>query len=188
MKKITAALLAVFLCLFPGLAYAGTFTGGVSGPPVQLQTVGGSGTTASPYIPAVGIMDPGGVNQASVTSSGAFLTSPVPIITNGLTPYFNDAVAGTVQQIKSTAGNIYFLNLLNTTAAAAYLQIFFLPSASVTVGTTTPNWTIRLAANERQIIHLLIPTGSTGTGLSVAGTTTATGSTGAAVSVSALYF
>ena len=109
-------------------------------------------------------------------------------------PFFNDAVAGTVVAIKATQGGIYYLKLVNTTAAVAYLQIFFLPAASVTPGTTVPDWTLRLAANESVPIPELgglglnaITRGVPGTGLSAAGTTTATGLTGAAISVSAAF-
>lgn len=108
-------------------------------------------------------------------------------------PFFNDAVAGTVVQVKAGAGQLVYLKLVNTTAAAAYLQIFDLLAASVTLGTTTAKWTVRLAANESVSVPMLLPLGlgqvnSLATaGISMAGTTTATGSTGAAISVSALF-
>jgi hypothetical protein len=110
----------------------------------------------------------------------------------GCQPYFNDAVAGTVQQVKAGAGQLFFLKLVNTTAAIAYLQIFDFLAANVTLGTTTPKWTLRLAANESVSVPMLVPLGlgqlNDGTsGISAAGTTTATGNTGAAISVSAIF-
>lgn len=109
----------------------------------------------------------------------------------GALPFFNDAVAGTVVQVKSGMGMIYALKLVNTTAATAYLQIFDLASANVTLGSTTAKMTYRLAANESVNIPLSVPLElgrtTTNAGISLAGTTTATGSTGAAISVSALF-
>ena len=107
---------------------------------------------------------------------------------DGSLPFFNDAVAGTVRQIAGHQAQLFGLRLLNTTAAAAYLQVFALPAASVTLGTTVADYCIRLAANEGLWIPFVVPVmPSGGTGLSVAGTTTATGSTGAAISVAAFY-
>lgn len=101
--------------------------------------------------------------------------------------YYNDAVAGTVQQIKAGHGQIYALKLVNTTAAAAYLQVFFAPAASVTIGTTVADFVVPLAANEGTTVYLPVPVGGRGSGLSVAGTTTYNGLTGAAIKVSAIY-
>lgn len=99
-------------------------------------------------------------------------------------PWFNDAVAGTVVQVKSGhSGRILAARLVNTTAAAAYLQVFNATSANVTLGTTVPAFTFRLAANESfNGTNLNIDVGQ-GNGLSIAGTTTATGAVGAAISV-----
>lgn len=110
----------------------------------------------------------------------------------GAQPFFNDAIAGTVVQVKAGVGFIYALKLLNKTAAVAYLQIFDLLAASVTIGTTPPKWTIPLAANESTTIPLPFPIelgrlNDGIAGVSVAGTTTPTGSTGAAISVAAAY-
>lgn len=116
------------------------------------------------------------VTQPSVQAGGS-----------GASPYFNDAVAATVQQVKATAGVLYGLKLVNTTAAVAYLQIFSLPSAGVTLGTTPPAWVIRLAANESANVPMPTPANLGGTGISIAGTTGAANSTGAAISVSALF-
>lgn len=120
-------------------------------------------------------------NNASPSAS-------VAAVEGGASPFFNDAVAGTVVNIKaSAAGQLYHLKLVNTTAAAAYLQIFNVKAASVTLGTTVATWTLRLAANESVNIPMACPLGLGGSGISIAGTTTATGLTGAAISVSALY-
>lgn len=106
----------------------------------------------------------------------------------GAAPFFNDAVAGTVVQVKATAAQLYSLRLVNTTAAVAYLQVWWKPSASVNIGTTAPEWVVRLAANETAVIPIpaMGIAKSPDTGLSIAGCTTSSGAcTGAAISVSA---
>lgn len=104
-------------------------------------------------------------------------------------PFFNDAVNATPAQVKASYGAITGMKLVNTTGATAYLQIFFKPSGSVTVGTTTADWTIRLGANESTpwLPFYWMAGIPTGTGITLAGTTTATGNTGAAISVMMLF-
>lgn len=98
-------------------------------------------------------------------------------------PYYGVGVAGTVQQIKADAGEIYVLKLRNTTGAAAYLQIFGKKAADVSLGTDTPQAVIPLGANEVVAIPMPVPLYIGPAGISVAGTTTATGSSGAAIDV-----
>jgi hypothetical protein len=88
--------------------------------------------------------------------------------------------------VKGTAGQVYGWSILNTTAAIAYMQVFNLASASVTVGTTVPDYVVPIPAN-----------GTTGAGNNILGeiglahsvgctvacTTTRGGSTGAACDV-----
>jgi hypothetical protein len=107
----------------------------------------------------------------------------------GVLPFFNDAVAATVVQIKGAQGQLYGFKLLNTTAAVAYLQVFSLPSASVTLGVTVADFDIRLAANENVLIPWPMGLGFSGggSGISLAGTTTAGGAVGAAISVTAFF-
>lgn len=110
----------------------------------------------------------------------------------GAQPFFNDAVAAAAVQVKAGPGQLFALKLVNTTAAVAYLQIFDQLAANVTVGTTAPKWVIRLAASESTPIPLIVPLGigqlqASNPGISMAGTTTAGGSTPAAISVSALF-
>lgn len=74
------------------------------------------------------------------------------------------------------------IHAINTTASAAYLQIFdAATAAAVTVGTTVPTIVVTLAASASADVH--VPDGGIifENGIVVAGTTTATGNTGAAV-------
>lgn len=109
----------------------------------------------------------------------------------GSQPFFNDAVGSTVVNIKASGQALLGgLKLVNTTAAAAYLQFFDMPAASVVLGTTVPKWVVRLAANESTNPSDITPpiafTGASG-GLSCAGTTTPGGNTQALISVAAWY-
>lgn len=97
---------------------------------------------------------------------------------------FNDAVSNTAVAIAPGRASLMSLRLVNTTAAVAYLQVFNAAQASVTVGTTTPAFVVRLGANESLSIGLLGL--QMANGISMAGTTTAGGSTGAAISVLAV--
>lgn len=107
----------------------------------------------------------------------------------GSLPFFNDNVAATPVNIKSNgAALLCGLKLVNTTAAAAYLQIFDVPAASVVLGTTVPKWVIPLSASETtNPSDMTPPIQFTGTGLSIAGTTTAGGSVGAQLKVAAWF-
>jgi hypothetical protein len=126
------------------------------------------------------------------------------LVSGGATGWFNDAVSGTVVPVTQNGPvSIYGLKLVNTTASAAYLQLFNTPASVVTLGTTVPTFVIRLGSNESVWLPMTVPLAisaagnpltvtanginGTGGGLSLAGTTTSTGSTGAAISVSLFY-
>ncbi len=96
---------------------------------------------------------------------------------------YSAQVTGTVVNMDANRGvTLRSLVLVNTTAALAYLQIFLVPAASVTLGTTTPFLVIPLLASGGLALpNLDLRLG--GTGVSIACTTTRTGSTGAAVDV-----
>lgn len=102
-------------------------------------------------------------------------------------PFFNDAVSSVVKDVKSSAGVIFGLKLVNTTSGTAYLQVFNKPAASVNLGTTAADFCIRLTANESIFIAMPVPIDVDGTGISIAGTSTATGAGPAAISVAAFY-
>lgn len=89
--------------------------------------------------------------------------------------------AGTVIAVSTTSNELKLLVLLNTTAAVAYFQIFNVPAASVTLGTTVPTLSIGLPANAGMSLPIANGVKLGGSGMSVAGTTTRTGSTGAAI-------
>lgn len=85
----------------------------------------------------------------------------------------------TVRNVGS--GQVVFLSYLlhNNDASTRWLQVFFRPASEVTLGTTAPDMTILVGASQ-SILGSLTDDESNirqGTGLSVACTTTETGST-----------
>lgn len=107
---------------------------------------------------------------------------------SSISAFFSDEVATpSVQAKASGTAWLYAVHAINTTGDTAYLQIFNKPSASVTLGTTAPSWVLRIPGTSSITIAFPTPISLGGTGLSVAGTTTATGSTEATLSVSLGY-
>lgn len=151
--------------------------GGLPIPPAGMLIAGSDGTNLQYQL-----MDTGGRPFVRLFGAGGAVE---PF--NGASPFFNDNVT-TVVQVKGTKAWLHELDLVNTTAAVAYVQIFFKPSASVTLGTTAPDLIVRLPANASKT--LAWPFGvtlSAGTGLSFAATTTTNGAVTAAVSVVAAF-
>lgn len=146
---------------------------------------------------SAGTADPGVVTVQGIAGATPILHQSQAIATGGAVPFFNDAVT-TAVQIKATQGQLYSLSLANAAAATTYLQVFCKPTASVTLGTTVADFVIRLKTNagagdERDIVFpvgvcsLLADGATAGTGITVAGTTSATNNTTAAVSVAATF-
>ena len=128
-------------------------------------------------------LQPGANAQAVTPATDA---APFPVAAAAMAAFFNDAVGAAVQ-VKATAGVLSSLSLVNTTAAAAYLQVFFKPAVGVVLGTTAPDAVVRLLASAALVLPLPAPIGIGGTGLTVAGTTTPGGALAAAISVSAPF-
>lgn len=128
--------------------------------------------------------------STAVTNAGTFAVQQTPKTSGGLGLPFSASVNATKQQVKGTAGNVYGWNIVNNTAAIAYCQVFNLASASVTVGSTTPDYVIAIPGNSTTgagnsvALDLGI---SHSTGITIACTTTRTGSTNAACDVLFFY-
>ncbi len=163
---------------------------------VNLAQVGGSTVaTAATGVAKVGNCDGSGNALTSTgsaldvnlkTSSITLGTKAVPQTSGGFGLPFSASVNATKQQVKGTAGQLYGYHILNTTSAIAYMQVFDKASASVTVGTTVADYIIPLPASGGATIEI-----STGiahaTGITIACTTTRTGSTNAACDVVIFY-
>ena len=78
---------------------------------------------------------------------------------------------------------IHTLILFNTTAATAYIQMFVGPTSQFVLGTTEPHKVIPLPASSGVAVNVGDGWFLGGTGLTIAATTTRTGSSTAAVDV-----
>lgn len=92
-----------------------------------------------------------------------------------------DSLGGAPTLVQGGRCILAAVRAINTTAAAAYVQLFDAAStAGVTLGTTVPTWVVRSDPNDPSIGDGLPTHGVVFTrGIVAASTTTATGATGA---------
>jgi hypothetical protein len=141
-----------------------------------------AGTVLSGNVPSGGPVFVGGYDgtdvRAIATNTGGNLI-PGPPSSTGLLKYKKQNLQGT-QAIKATAGTLYNLAIVNTTAAIAYVQLFDAATGSVTLGTTVPDWEVAVPASSSVGLAQLAnaPAGIPfGTAISVAATTALDGAT-----------
>ena len=147
----------------------GTIAGAVTGTEMQVDVVAA--------LPA-GTNNIGDVDVATI-AAGSNLVGDVGIsgarTSGGTTLYKNIDVDESEDQVKGTAGQIYWIHAMNLANAARYLKIYNATAAKVTVGTTTPDLTFPLATqgdtNGAGFV-LSIPNGiAFGTAITIAATT-----------------
>ena len=102
---------------------------------------------------------------------------------------FNASVTTAADVTTDSKILIYSFTLFNTTAAAAYLQVFDKQSGSVSLGTTDPTYVIGIpAVASGGHVQVMLPKPILHTtGLTIAATTTRGGSTTAAVETTITY-
>lgn len=124
--------------------------------------------------------------SAAGAPTGTAATALLPA-TSGGTSIYSGSLTTTVTDIKASAGQLYGWQIGNTNATNVYVQIFNLGHASVTLGTTPPTMSLFIPTGGGATINL--PQGiAFGTAISVACTTTRTGSTAPASSVDLNFF
>lgn len=96
---------------------------------------------------------------------------------------YSASVNATKAEVSAVPVRLLSITLLNNVASPGYLQMFFLPASSVTVGTTTPDFVIPLPTSGGVTINLDDGWLLGGSGLTIAGTTTRTGNTDNAIDV-----
>lgn len=101
----------------------------------------------------------GTVLGANGASNGSTMTTLVSAATNNLT------------QLKSSLGKIHLIDIQNTNATIRYLKIFNLPSASVTMGTTSAVGNYSIPGSGKLQIETPLGLNYGGTGISYAMTT-----------------
>lgn len=97
---------------------------------------------------------------------------------NGWTPLLANAQGNTPKSIKTSGGVLGMLQCYNPNATPIYVQTYDIASGSVTVGTSTPNLSIPIAATSTGGFALANPGIKFLTAMSMAVTTSATGGTG----------
>lgn len=120
----------------------GTVAAAVSGSEMQVDVVASlpAGTNAIGKLAANSGVDIGDVDVTSI-AAGSNLIGDVGIqgrTTGGLSTYYDNDLDETAVAVKASAGTLYSLHVINTTADPLYLQFFNVAQGSVTVGTTTP--------------------------------------------------
>lgn len=154
--------------------------GAITGTEVQVDVVGAlpAGTNAIGKLAANSGVDIGDVDVTSI-SAGANLIGDVGISgarTSGGTTIFRSIdIDETEEEIKATAGQVYWIHAMNLATGVRYLKFYNATAANVTVGTTTPVLTFPLptqgTANGAGFT-LAIPNGiAFGTAITVACTT-----------------
>lgn len=161
---------------------------------INLKTIAGSLTLAT--VTTVGAVTgitnalPAGTNlmgKVGIDQTTPGTTNGVSLqldTTSGWLFNYQSALSSTKAQIKGSAGKFGgYINLYNPNTAVTYIQVFNKASASVTVGSTAPDFVITLpglatASGTGTDRNLEITMGvAMGTGITIAATTTATGST-----------
>lgn len=90
-------------------------------------------------------VDEGDLGAARMTLDRKQIFTPyVHAAAGGHTPYKNLDVDETEDDIKTSAGKLFWLHAMNLTASVVYLKIYNSIAASVTVGTTVPDLTFPL--------------------------------------------
>lgn len=116
----------------------------------------------------------------------------MPLANGSFDSIFNAAVT-TAVQVSAVPVDIGAYQILNTTAAIAYIQVFYRLAADVTLGTTTPNFVIPLPALGGATLNFSgsgwrtresTVSGVASPGLTIAATTTPSNSTTASCYVS----
>jgi hypothetical protein len=159
-------------------ADTGTLAGAVSGSEMQVDVVAA--------LPA-GTNNIGDVDVLTI-AAGSNLIGDVGLsgarTSGGSTPYRNVDVDETEDEIKGTAGQVYWLHAVNLTAAVLYLHLYNATAAYVTVGTTTPTLTFALPTQgdtNGAGFNFSVPNGvAFSTAITIACTTTVGGSAGPA--------
>lgn len=123
-----------------------TLAGAVAGSEMQVDIVAAlpAGTNAIGKLAANSGVDIGDVDVTSI-AAGSNLIGDVGLsgarTSGGTTLYKNLDVDETEDQVKGSAGQLYWIHAMNLSAAPVYLKIYNATAASVTVGTTTPDMT-----------------------------------------------
>ncbi len=100
---------------------------------------------------------------------------------------FDSSITNAAEVLKASAGTLDGYHIVNTGAAGAWLQIFNVAAASVTLGVTAPKYPLYIPAGAVLDTPTVLPCVNFGTAMSYAATTTSTGSTAPATALQATF-
>ena len=138
---------------------------------------GNTANTTAWKVDASSVAVPVTDNSGSLTvdNAGTFAVQASAATSGGVTPALN-SIKATATSVKASAGQVYGWFIYNSNSSVAYVQFFDVASGSVTLGTTTPNYSIGIPATSAA--NVFVPTGiAHGTAITIAATTTVNGST-----------
>ena len=107
----------------------------------------------------------------------AAYTQSVSPTTQATNTFNSNALGSTVTNIKTSPGNLWGMSAFNGHAAACFIQVFDALAANVVLGTTAPTFVLPVAGTAISNVFPTIPIRNFKVAISVASTTTATGST-----------
>jgi hypothetical protein len=125
--------------------------------------------------PATTSSTTGDYDVLHTNAGGQLQVTQYPDTVGGLSYSWN-SIKATATSIKASAGQVYGWYIYNSNSTAVYVQFFNTASGSVTLGTTTPVYSLGIPATAGA--NVMVPHGiAHSTAIVVAATTTATGST-----------
>lgn len=139
---------------------------------ITAEITGGRGQIVGSQ--AIAIYNTGGTYTVSQSTASSLRAALGTATSGGVSSYINSALSTTVQTVKSSAGLVYGWAIYNPNSSVCFVQVF--NTTSVTLGTTTPLYSIPVPANTS--VCEFNPVGIThGTAIAIAATTTMTGNT-----------
>lgn len=122
----------------PALGTAGTAS-------TDVITVQGIASMTALVVDGSGVTQPvSGTVTANLSATDNAVLDVLETNTSGNTSHYRNIDANAEAEIKGSAGTLKWLHAINLTAAVAYLHLYDATAASVTPGTTTPNYTFAI--------------------------------------------
>lgn len=129
-----------------------------------------------------------GAQRVTIASDSTGQTAPAANATaTGALISYTAALVATKVAVNAAAGNLYGFHIYNPNTVVIYVQLFNVASASVTLGTTAPTSVIVVPAGGWADSSYPVPI-TFGTALTVAATTTASGSTAPSTGLTANFW
>jgi len=128
----------------------------------------------------------GDYQGAAYTAQGALWATLTPSTTGGWSVNSQTGLTNTKVAVKASAGTFGGYMIYNPNSSAAYIQIFDVASASVTLGSTTPTYVITIPATAGANLEMTNGINHA-TAITLAATTSATGSTAPSTALTAFF-